>query len=522
MNANSATRPKPVVMCILDGWGQADDAEDNAITRAPTPVYDRLLATSARAVIDTSGSHVGLPDGQMGNSEVGHQNIGAGRVVLQDLPRIDAAIADGSLARADELRATIAALRQSGGTCHLLGLLSPGGVHAHQDHITALANIVADAGVPVRVHAWLDGRDTPPSSGLDYLKQFTAAIAGQENITIATICGRYYAMDRDQRWERVERAFDLLTAGAGAAHADAITALETAYGDGETDEFVTPIALGGYAGMAAGDGLLMANFRADRAREILGALLDGDFEGFARKRVVSFAAALGMISYSDALDPFLSTLFAPERLSNTLGEVVANAGLKQLRIAETEKYAHVTFFLNGGEERVFEGEERILVPSPKVATYDLQPEMSAHEVTDKLCQAIESGQFDLIIANYANPDMVGHTGDMAAALLAVETIDGCLDRLSEALGKAGGAMLISADHGNIEAMRDHQGGPQTAHTTNQVPLLLVNGPADTSLRNGRLADLAPTLLQLLQLAKPAEMTGTSLLAATSARHRASA
>jgi 2,3-bisphosphoglycerate-independent phosphoglycerate mutase len=515
-------RPRPVVLCILDGWGEAEDAADNAITRASTPVYDRLLRESARASIDTSGHHVGLPDGQMGNSEVGHQNIGAGRVVEQDLPRIDKAVADGSLAANPELQAMIAELRQTGGACHLIGLISPGGVHSHQDHIAALAGIVAAGGVPVKVHAVLDGRDTPPSDGLEYMRAFQSAVSAHPGVSIATVCGRYYAMDRDKRWDRVVRAYDVLTGASGPLRDSAHSAIETAYAEGQTDEFVTPTVIAGYDGMKDGDGLLMANFRADRARELLAALLDPEFDGFEREVSTDFVSAVGMVSYSDHLDRFMSVLFPAEPLQNTLGEMVAEAGLTQLRIAETEKYAHVTFFLNGGEERVFAGEDRILVPSPKVATYDLKPEMAAHEVTDRLCKAISGGTYDLIVVNYANPDMVGHTGVMAAALEAVETIDICLGRLWEAVREAAGVLLITADHGNIEAMMDSNGGPQTAHTNNKVPLLLVNVPAEMGLRDGRLADLAPTLLRLLGLAQPAEMTGNVLLTAAPARQRASA
>ncbi len=369
------------------------------------------------------------------------------------------------------------------------------------------------AGVPVRVHAFLDGRDTAPRGAEGYLEAFEAAIAGGGDITIASLCGRYFAMDRDKRWERVARAYTLLTEGEGNAAGDAAEGLAAAYAAGQSDEFVEPVAIAGFAGMRDGDGLLMGNFRADRAREILTALLDPAFDGFPRPRRVAFAAQAGMVSYSDALDSFLPALFQPQALANTLGDVVSQAGLKQLRIAETEKYAHVTFFLNGGEERVFEGEERILVPSPRVATYDLQPEMAAGEVTDRLVAAIASGAHDLIVVNYANPDMVGHTGILPAAIRAVETIDACLGRLAEALEAAGGAMLVTADHGNIEMMADPATtDPHTAHTINPVPALLFNGPAGAGLRDGRLADIAPTLLGLLGLPVPAEMTGRSLLA----------
>ncbi len=512
------SRPKPVVLCILDGWGHRDVAENNAILQADTPVFDRLSATGPRALLETSGDDVGLPRGQMGNSEVGHQNLGAGRVVMQDLPRIDAAVADGSLSAMPALADVAARVKAKGGVCHVMGLLSPGGVHAHQDHIAALAGALDAMGVPVRIHAFLDGRDTPPKSAGDAMEAFLASIRDLADCRVATVTGRFYAMDRDQRWDRVARAQALLVDARGEAAATAAEAIRAAYDRGETDEFASPTVIADYAGMADGDGLVMANFRADRAREILATLVDPDFDGFPVGRRVTFAARLGMVSYSEALDARLEALFPPKLPEDTLPEVVSRAGLRQLRIAETEKYAHVTFFLNGGSERVFEGEERILVPSPRVATYDLQPEMSAPEVTDRLVEAIRSGGFDLIVVNYANPDMVGHTGDLAAARAAVETVDACLGRLEAALIEAGGTMLVTADHGNVEMMADPASGQaHTAHTTNPVPLLLVNPPGALALGNGRLADVAPTLLELLALKAPAAMTGESLLQAPGPR-----
>jgi len=511
-DANPAPRPRPVVLCILDGWGYRQERQDNAIALARTPNWTRLLESSPHALLSTSGMDVGLPDGQMGNSEVGHMNIGSGRVVMQDLPRIDQSVASGALQNNRELLNFIDKLRSSGGTAHVLGLLSPGGVHSHQDHIAALARCIAAAGIPVIVHAFLDGRDTPPRSALEFLGKFLDDVKGCANVTIGTVSGRYFAMDRDKRWDRVERAYQTLVDGAGVKAAAVRAAVRRAYDRSESDEFVQPTAIAEYPGMRDGDGLLMANFRADRAREILTALLDPAFDGFKPERRVKFAAAAGMVEYSAALNPFLTILFAPERLTGTLGELVAKAGLRQLRIAETEKYAHVTFFLNGGEETVYPGEDRILVPSPKVATYDLQPEMAAPEVTERLVGAIASGRYDLIVVNYANPDMVGHTGMLPAAVHAVETIDGCLGRLDAAVQEAGGVMLITADHGNIEMMTDpvtHE--PYTAHTTNLVPVVLVNADEGLSLRDGKLADVAPTLLPFLGLAQPAEMTGRSLL-----------
>ncbi|MGE5545621.1 MAG: 2,3-bisphosphoglycerate-independent phosphoglycerate mutase [Solirubrobacterales bacterium] len=515
-----ASRPRPVVLCILDGWGHREERDDNAIALADTPNWDRFLKAYPHAMLATSGLAVGLPDGQMGNSEVGHMNLGAGRVVMQDLPRIDQAVADGSLASNPVLRDMIAALKASGGRLHLLGLMSPGGVHSHQDHLAALARIVADAGVPVLVHAFLDGRDTPPSSAKEYMQRFQADVAGHA-VTVATVAGRYYAMDRDKRWDRVQLACDAMVSGQAPAAADAVGAIEASYQAGKTDEFMLPVTVGGYAGMADGDGLLMGNYRADRAREILSALVDPAFDGFARAKVVKFAAQAGLTEYSKDLNAFLATLFPAESLTHILGEVVCEAGMTQLRIAETEKYAHVTFFFNGGREQVFPGEDRILVPSPKVATYDLQPAMSAPEVTDRLVEAIGSGKYDVVVVNYANGDMVGHTGILSAAMQAAETVDAALGRLETAIKAAGGVMLVTADHGNAEMMSDpstHQ--PHTAHTTGPVDVVLVNAPAGTSIGSGRLADVAPTMLELLHLEQPAEMTGRSLLVTEAAGRRA--
>ena len=513
--------PRPVILCILDGWGHRESCENNAICEGRKPNLDRLFATMPHALIDASEGEVGLPVGQMGNSEVGHMNLGAGRVVMQDLPRIDAAIADGSFAQNPLLTEAIAALKKSGGTAHVMGLLSPGGVHSHQDQMAHLAEVLAEAGVPVAVHAFLDGRDTPPRSALDYLKAFQRKAP---KATFATVSGRYYAMDRDKRWARVEKAYKALTAAEGERAADALQAVEQSYAAGTSDEFVLPTVIGGYAGMQDGDGLFMANFRADRAREILTALLDPAFDGFEATPRPAFRCAVGMVEYSNELNRFLSALYPPEDLYETLGEVVAEAGKRQLRIAETEKYAHVTFFFNGGREDVFDGEERILVPSPDVATYDLKPEMSAPEVTDRLVAAIEGGSFDLVVVNYANGDMVGHTGDLVAAIKAVETVDTCVGRLAEAVEKVGGCILLTADHGNAEQMTDKATGQaHTAHTMNKVPLLLVNGPDRvTRLSDGRLADIAPTVLDLMGLPRPKAMTGHSLLQPAAARGEAAA
>jgi len=512
--------PRPVVLCILDGWGERRDSDHNAIQLAKTPVWHDFMRHCPHALIDASELHVGLPSGQMGNSEVGHMNIGAGRVVMQDLPRIDAAIASGELARNLRLRDFIATLRNSGGTCHLMGLMSPGGVHSHQTHIAALAGIVDEAGVPIAVHAFLDGRDTPPSSARGFMADFLNDVRACRRLTVATVGGRYWAMDRDKRWDRVALGYEALVNGKGEHALDPLAAIDNGYARGETDEFLRPTVVGGYRGMADGDGVLMANFRADRVRQILAALLDAAFDGFQRSRIVTFAAATGMSEYSTALRPLMTALFPPESLRHVLGEVVAEAGLKQLRIAETEKYAHVTFFLNGGEERQYRGEERILVPSPKVATYDLLPEMSAYEVTDKLVAAVDSSKFDLIVVNFANTDMVGHSGKLGAAIKAVEAVDRCLGRLRDAVVRAGGAMIITADHGNAETMEDpvtHE--PHTAHTLNRVPIVLVNGPAQaTGLEDGQLADIAPTVLAVMGLPRPREMTGRSLIAGVGQQH----
>ena len=507
----TAAPPRPVVLVILDGWGWREDMADNAVLQADTPVFDRLME-GPHAFLRTSGLDVGLPPGQMGNSEVGHLNIGAGRVVMQELPRIGLAVQDGSLAAAPAVRDLVAALRRTGGACHLMGLVSPGGVHAHQDHALALARILSDARIPVRVHAFTDGRDTAPRSGGEDLARLQAALP--PGARVATVCGRYYAMDRDNRWERVERACLALVEGRGGAFADAASAMDDAYGRGITDEFVLPAAIGGYNGMSDGDGLLCFNFRADRVRELMGAILDPAFSGFVRPRTVRLAGAVGLTRYGDALEPFMQAVFPPQHMDGLLGEAVAAAGRRQLRMAETEKYPHVTYFLNGGREAALPGEDRIMVPSPKVATYDLQPEMSAPELTDRAVEAIRGGTYDLIVLNFANPDMVGHTGSLPATVRAVETVDAGLGRIADAAEAAGGALLVTADHGNSELMRDPlTGGPHTAHTTNPVPVMLqapmAIGAAD--LDDGRLADIAPTLLGLMGLPQPPGMTGRSLL-----------
>ena len=500
---------RPVMLVILDGWGLREASADNAVRLARTPTLSKLWSTCPHAQLHTSGRDVGLPDGQMGNSEVGHLNIGAGRVVLQDLPRINRAVETGEIARAPALIDLIQRLRNSGGTCHLMGLVSPGGVHSHQDHAAALARTLASANVPTILHVFTDGRDTPPKAAGGYVQRLVSMLPAQ--VCIGTVCGRYYAMDRDNRWDRIGKAYHAIVDAEGPRFADAQAVIADAYAKNVTDEFVVPAVIGSYRGVRDGDGLLSFNFRADRVREILAALLDPAFSGFARPRIPHFAAATGMTQYSEELDKLLATILPPLALPNVLGEVVAKAGRTQLRMAETEKYPHVTYFLNGGNEVPYAGEDRTMVPSPKVATYDLQPEMSAAELTEKAVAAIGSGKYDLIVLNYANPDMVGHTGKLDAAIKAVETADTGLGRLVDAVRKAGGDLLVTADHGNCELMRDPEtGGPHTAHTTNPVPVVLVDG-SDVSLAEGRLADIAPTLLDLMGLPKPSEMTGTSLI-----------
>jgi 2,3-bisphosphoglycerate-independent phosphoglycerate mutase len=500
---------RPVMLVILDGWGCRQEAADNAVRQARTTTFDKLWSTCPHAILHTSGKDVGLPDGQMGNSEVGHLNIGAGRLVMQDLPRINHSVESGEIARQPALVGLIDRLRKTGGTCHLMGLLSPGGVHSHQDHAAALAKIMEAAGVPVVMHVFTDGRDTPPRSAADDIKRLVSMLPS--GVSIGSVCGRYYAMDRDNRWDRVSKAYGAIVDAEGRRFPDAVSVISDAYAHDVSDEFVLPAVVGGYRGVRDGDGLLCFNFRADRVREILAALLDPAFKGFGRPHAARFAAAVGMTQYSEALDKLLATIFPPLTLPKVLGEAVSLAGRRQLRMAETEKYPHVTYFLNGGNETPYPGEDRIMVPSPKVATYDLQPEMSAPELTDKAVAAIESGKYDLIVLNYANPDMVGHTGKLDAAIKAVETVDAGLGRIADAVAKAGGALLVTADHGNCELMRDPEtGGPHTAHTTNPVPVVLLGG-GDASLSEGRLADIAPSLLQLMGLPQPAEMTGSSLL-----------
>lgn len=503
--------PKPVLLLILDGWGHREPAPDNAISQANAPNWRKLLADCPHTLIHTSGRAVGLPDGQMGNSEVGHMNLGAGRVVYQDLTRIDVAIEDGSFFHNTELCAAADAAKANDGTLHIIGLLSPGGVHSHENHILALIDLAAGRGVSrIAVHALLDGRDTPPKSARASLERLQAKLDATPGARLASIGGRYFGMDRDQRWDRVERAWKAIVDAEGE-HADSgVAGLEAAYARGETDEFVTPTVIGNGTAIKDGDAVIFANFRADRARQLTRAFVEPGFSGFVAKHRPALSRFVCMSEY--AADIPAPVAFAKEDLRNTLAEVLAANDKTQLRIAETEKYAHVTFFFSGGREAEWPGETRVLVPSPKVATYDLQPEMSCPEVTDKLVDAIGGQRFDVIVCNLANPDMVGHTGKLDAAIKAVEAIDVALGRIRAALESVGGAMLLTADHGNLEQMNDPDSGqPHTAHTTGPVPLVYL-GPRPARLADdGALKDVAPTLLDLLGIAIPAEMGGHSLL-----------
>lgn len=503
------------LLVVLDGFGHSESTEANAIASANTPNWDTFWSERPHTLVSGSGADVGLPDGQMGNSEVGHMNLGAGRVVYQDLTRINRAIEQGEFARNRTLNRTFDRVKNSGGALHVMGLLSPGGVHSHEDQIMALLEMAAAAGLPrVYLHAFLDGRDMPPKSAEPSLERADALLAKLGVGHVASITGRYFAMDRDRRWDRIERAYNLLIRGEAPYHAgNGVDALAQAYDRAETDEFVQPTAVHPAGELPVritdGDGVVFMNFRADRARQLTRALLEPDFDGFKRRTTVQLADFVMLTRYAD--DIRTSCAFEPMVLDNTLGEFLAASGKTQLRIAETEKYAHVTFFFSGGREDPFDQEHRILVPSPKVSTYDLAPEMSAHKVTDELVKAINGGTYDAIICNFANGDMVGHTGDFDAAVKAVETLDACLGRIAEALEATGGQMLITADHGNVEQMRDPSTNQaHTAHTCEPVPLVYF-GPQAVKLSSGAtLSDIAPTMLDLMHLEAPAEMTGESI------------
>ena len=504
--------PKPLVLMILDGFGHSDRPEYNAIHAASTPVYDRLRATQPHGLISGSGMDVGLPDGQMGNSEVGHMNLGAGRVVYQDFTRVTKAIRDGEFFENPAICAAVDQAVAAGKAVHIMGLLSDGGVHSHQDHLVAMVELAARRGAQhIYLHAFLDGRDTPPRSAQSSIELLDATFARLSKGRIASLIGRYFAMDRDNRWDRVEQAYNLIVDGQGQFQADnAVAGLEAAYAREESDEFVKATVIGAPVRVEDGDAVVFMNFRADRARELTRAFVEKNFAGFARTRVPQLAGYVMLTQYAASIDA--PSAFAPEPLTNVLGEYLANNGKTQLRIAETEKYAHVTFFFSGGREEPFPGEERILIPSPNVATYDLQPQMSAPEVTDRIVDAIENQRYDVIIVNYANGDMVGHTGVFEAAVQAVECLDACMGRIVAALDKVGGEALITADHGNVEQMEDEvTGQAHTAHTCEPVPFIYV-GKRNVSIRaGGVLADVAPTMLKLLGLPQPKEMTGTSII-----------
>jgi 2,3-bisphosphoglycerate-independent phosphoglycerate mutase len=502
----------PMLLLILDGYGYSEEIADNAIALANKPNWDRLWKQYPHMLINASEHYVGLPDGQMGNSEVGHLNIGAGRVVYQEFERINLAISNGDFFVNPTLVEAVETAKRNNSALHIFGLLSSGGVHSHEHHIHAMVEMAARAGLEkIFLHAFLDGRDTPPKSAETFIERmeetFKFAGAGR----FASIIGRLYAMDRDNRWPRVESAYNMIALGDGEFRAaTASQALQAAYARGETDEFVRGTVIGWPAPVDDGDVIVYMNFRSDRARELTRAFLDEGFNEFPRKRVPKLGGFYTLTMYNKN-DLSAHVAFPPEPIQNSLGEYVAGLGLKQLRIAETEKYPHVTFFFNGGEERVFEGEDRILVPSPKVTTYDLQPEMSAYEVTDKLVEAIVSRRYDLIICNYANPDMVGHTGNLPAAIQAIETVDQCLGRVVDAMIQTGGEVLITADHGNAECMEDHiHHQPHTQHTTNPVPFMYIGRPATLS-SEGALADLSPTLLYLMDIPQPHQMSGKSLV-----------
>ena len=501
---------KPLVLMILDGFGIAPK-EGNAIEAARTPNLDKLFSQNPLTQIGASGLDVGLPDGQMGNSEVGHTNIGAGRIVYQELTRITKSIQDGDFFQNEAFLSAIENVKKNHSALHLMGLLSDGGVHSHNTHLYGLLELAKKNDIEnVYVHCFMDGRDVPPSSGKDYVAQLIEKMKEIGVGQIATVMGRYYAMDRDNRWERVEKAYAAMVYGEGEKAACGLCAMQNSYDNGVTDEFVVPTVIDGAQPIQPNDSVIFFNFRPDRAREITRTLVDPDFTGFERRNGFFPLTYICMTPY-DATMPNVDVAFKKERLDNTLGEYISKLGMKQLRIAETEKYAHVTFFFNGGVEKQYEGEDRILVHSPKVATYDLQPEMSAYEVTDKMVDAVNSGKYDVIILNFANCDMVGHTGVFDAAVKAVEAVDTCVGRVIDAVLAQGGAALITADHGNADHMFDEDGTPFTAHTTNPVPMCVVGHPC-TLREGGRLADLAPTMLQILNIPQPAEMTGKSLIA----------
>lgn len=515
----SDVRPqhKPTGLIILDGWGYRESSDYNAIALANTPNFDALWQSYPHTLINTSGLVVGLPDGQMGNSEVGHLNLGAGRVVYQELTRISKSISDGDFFTNPTFVRTLDTLANTGKALHLLALLSDGGVHAHIYHLKAAIKMASDRGIQrINIHVFSDGRDVAPKSALEYIEQLNHFLQDHPNAAIVSIIGRYFALDRDNRWERVSKAYHLICGGMAEHQADsALAAVEDAYARGETDEFITPTTVGEGVRMEDGDALIFVNYRSDRVRQISRAFIQPDFDGFERQCKVQLSHFVTMTEYHKDFAPLYGAevAFGASSLANTFGEYVSNLGLTQLRIAETEKYAHVTFFMNGGVEVPYPGEDRILVPSPKVATYDLQPEMSVAEVSDKLVEAILSGKYDTFICNFANPDMVGHSGILPACIQAVEAVDTALGKVMAAMKQVGGEMIVTADHGNIEQLRDPvTGQPHTAHTTNLVPLVVMSDrPFQVRAEGGSLPDVMPTLLHMMGIEQPSEMTGTSLV-----------
>lgn len=513
---NSKNFKRPVLLTILDGWGFGDEFdENNAIARAKTPAYDKILKDYPYSKLETSGLAVGLPEGQIGNSEVGHMTIGAGRVIYQDLVKINKAISSNQLSQEIILTKMVKNLKNEDKSLHLLGLLSNGGVHSHQDHMAYLVKFFADNGVKVYLHAFLDGRDVAQKSALEIYQKFCEDVGGEDMFELASVGGRYYGMDRDRKWDRIELAYNAMVKGKDDYEQKFNSfdeLVKDCYDKDITDEFIKPCAFEGYEGVEDGDALLFCNFRADRARQISDSLLDNDFDGFEREKP-AFSQSVAMTQYSNSLSKYYEILFPAQEITQSLPEILSQNNLTQLRCAETEKFAHVTFFFSCGKEEEFEGEKRVLVPSPDVATYDLQPEMSANKVTEELVEAIKSDEYDFIVVNFANPDMVGHSGNMQAAIKAVEAIDKQLETLKSEVLTAGGVMLITADHGNIESMVDGLGRPHTAHTTNLVPLIMIsdNIATDFALLNGTLADIAPTILNIMNLSIPEVMMGQSLI-----------
>ena len=502
---------KPVVLCIMDGWGIDKNSKFNAVTLAKTPNVNYLSTKYPYSTLEASGEHVGLPPRQVGNSEVGHMNLGSGRVVLQTLPKINKAFANNNIYNNENFQKFLVKHNKNK-IVHLLGLCSEGGVHSHSDHIVEMSKLLHKNDIKTVIHIFSDGRDSSPKQLGQLIKKFESSLP--KDIQIGTLIGRYYAMDRDNRWDRVKKSFDLIAYGKHKRKvANIFLAIKEAYENDETDEFISPTLIGNYKGIQEDDSLLMINFRADRVKELLTAFLDPDFSKFKRHFMnPKFTNSLGMSEYSNEISKYMSSIFIKEKIKDTLGEIIAKANLKQLRLAETEKYPHVTYFFNVGNETVNKGETRIMIPSPKVSTYDLKPEMSAKEVENELINAIQNKIYDLIIINFANPDMVGHTGNLRAAIRAVETIDKSVGKIKNALDKTNGVMLLTADHGNCETMKDFETGlPHTSHTCNKVPLILISKNKHLKLQNGKLADIAPTILELMSLQKPDIMNGSSLI-----------